>query len=74
MWQALLNSTSAQALNLVKPTALAFTLHNRVIRKVRETQHQNPEFGQHGVKMYIGIQGGIILICRVTYWALLKVL
>jgi hypothetical protein len=61
-------STSAQALNLaLKPTALGFTLHNRVIHKVRKTQHQNPEFGQHRVKRYIGIQGGVILICMVTY-------
>jgi len=55
------NSTSAQALNqALKPTALGFTLHNRVIRKVRKTQHRNPEFGQHRVKRFIGIQGGFI--------------
>ncbi len=42
--------------------------HNRVIRKVRKTQHQNPEFGhtqdeikKKPEKKYISIQGGMKL-------------
>jgi hypothetical protein len=36
---------------------------NRVIQKVRKTQHQNPEFGhtQNPAKKYISIQGGMKL-------------
>jgi hypothetical protein len=40
--------------------------YNRVIRKVRKTQHQNPEFGhtqseiqKKSAKMYISIQAGV---------------
>jgi hypothetical protein len=42
--------------------------HNRVIRKVRKTQHQNPEFGdtqgeikKNLAKKYISIQRGMKL-------------
>jgi len=45
------------------------TYLNRVIRKVRKTQHQNPEFGhtqseikkKHAKKYIISIQGGMKL-------------
>ncbi len=46
---------------------------NRVIRKVRKTQHQNPEFGHtqgeikiKGAKKYFSIQGGMKLRKRST--------
>jgi hypothetical protein len=48
---------------------LKFSADNRVIHKVRKTQHQNPEFGhtqgeikKKPAKKYISIQGGMTLI------------
>jgi hypothetical protein len=48
--------------------ATQYVTHNRVIRKIRQTQHQNPEFGHRQgeifkkpAKKYISIQGGVKL-------------
>jgi hypothetical protein len=58
-----LGSTSEYT-SIIKTLFEELSGYNRDIRKVKETQHQYPEFGHKGVRLKNTVKGTLLLIAE----------